>query len=210
MNFPSQFTIYEVLRVIIPGFYIITMIETINSILVDSKIILFKITVNTVDTITITIVLTILIGGLIYSLDLPRMFKDHLKYLPTNMIKNELNADFTGPRHREGENNYYNYYYSLRADRKVKTEIQSGFYHFFINISFISYFFSIIFLALFISLYILNSYNAKALLYFILNRIILSIGIISAISIYYYRLRFTWLRDFENYRKFRSIKNKRT
>lgn len=187
-NYLSAFTIYEVLRIIIPGFYLTSMIyvvltkcHNICDYCFDNDIILS----------VVYIVFSIFIGGGLYSIDYPRLFRSLLNDLPTNLMKKYNPELYRGKEDREIEEKYYNFYYELNNDSKTKTEIQSGFYHLFLSMSLVGLI-SFIILAF-------NCCYSGLNFYLWLNFIFIVLGLIFATLIYKVRLKYSWRRNYHEF-----------
>ncbi len=128
----SSFKLYEILRIIIPGFYLTSIFYVIlkNCFELDEKC--FN---NDVISGIIFVVFSIFIGGALYSIDYPRLFRGIVKDLPTTLMRKNNPELYRGKTDREVEEEYYIFYYTLESDSKIKTETQSGFYHLFLNLS---------------------------------------------------------------------------
>ena len=188
-NVTGAFSIYEVLRILLPGFYITLMLKRIFQHFYDKNSVLLDL----VDGWIIFLIVSVILGGFIYSLDIPRWFKKLYKTLPSNLI--EKNKDIVKPESeskRFYENEYFKFYYAASPDIKLKTEIQSGFFHYLISMAFISLVFSLVF-----SFFCSEYYD----LYFnrILNVIVFLISLISAIVMYKRKLRHSWKRNYESF-----------
>lgn len=188
-NILSSFTLYEILRIILPGFYFMTNIAIycVNTVSFHNQ------TIPEVYQAIIFITLSILVGGVIYSFDLPRIYKPFLRALPTNRIRRRFNLDNAQIREMDLENLYNQFYYSLAGDSKMKTEIHSGFYHLFINMFFTSFFLAVLFYCILPYHPILTLNLSKA------NVVIYVICFIGAIITYIQRLRRSFRRNFSEF-----------
>ena len=196
-NYLSAFTIYEMLRIVIPGFYATIMLEEVLRIYSSENI--FS-TDKNLEYYIIFFITSVILGAFIYSLDFCRIYKNWLDYLPTNMIKEEYPEKIKDYGEREIENLYYRFYYKLPVANKVRTEIQSGIYHLFSSITFAS----LIFLILFIIL----SYSCERIIFIRINLYVLLSSLAFTISIYKLRLRYSWKRNFEEFQI--AVKNSNT
>lgn len=198
-NILSSFTLYEILRIILPGFYfVINVFLYVQNVFNENEFDSFLI-------ISLSLIFTILVGAAIYSLDLPRWLKPILKRLPTNRMKNDpFFALYNFSEKRGEENLYYDFYYQQNSDLKVKTEIQSGFYHLFINLLFIG----LIFLVLhFHAFFFLE--KLSIVLPFLINLVLCFISGISTIIIYKNKLSYSWDRNYNEFKEYLRKKNAR-
>lgn len=185
-NFFSSFGLYEILRIVIPGFY--------STLMISDFIIKHKIhEIESWDYLLKTVaffIASIFIGGLIYAPDVPRWFKGWYGTLPSKLIREDNPGE--EPKKRHHENEYYKFYYKHNSDAKYKTEMQSGFLHFFINMGFVSLiglvFYSIV-------CYFFDTKN----IFFIINLLVAPSSILAAIIIYHQRLKYSWRRNYEEY-----------
>jgi len=188
-NLTSAFSLYEVLRILLPGFYTTIMLKHIPFISQYINSILS----NHADRWIIFLIHSVIIGGLLYSMDVPRWFKRLYKTLPSNLI--EENGDLVKPEcesNRFFENEFFKFYYNMQADAKFKTEIQSGFFHLFMTMSFVSLLFTIIY-----CLHYLCINNSLDCEYLMLNALVFFICLVSAIIMYIQKLKYSWKRDYE-------------
>jgi len=192
-NFLGKFSLYEILRIIIPGFYIMIMIDIFVSILFEID----QFNSNSFNSITLFIICAIIIGGFLYSMDIPRCFKKMYSTLPSNLLT-ENSKDKDDPD-RILENEFYKYYYSIDDSKKYKTEIHSGFFHLFINMSFACLCGIVLFSVQFC---INNKFNP----YIILNFLLFIINMVSAIIIYKQRLKYSWKRNYDEYVEYKKSK----
>jgi predicted membrane channel-forming protein YqfA (hemolysin III family) len=185
-NLTSAFSLYEALRVLLPGFYTTIMLKNIAftsyrnptySDIADGWIIF--------------LVFSVIIGGLLYSMDVPRWFKQLYTTLPSNMI--EKNGNLVKPEgesNRYFENEFFKFYYNMQADAKFKTEIQSGFFHLFMTMAFVS----LLFIIIYCYLCTKNPLNCN---YQIQNALVFFICLLSAFIMYKIKLKYSWKRDYE-------------
>lgn len=186
-NLTSAFSLYEMLRVLLPGFYSTIMLKSIYLMYENEGFACFGFT----DRLIIFLVISILIGGLLYSMDVPRWFKRLYKTLPSNMI--EKNNDLTipeGENKRYFENEFFKFYYEMDSDVKLKTEIQSGFFHFFVTMCFVGLLFAV-------SYCLLGMFSRIYSEYFFLNIYIFIVSLVSAFIIYMQKLKYSWKRNYE-------------
>jgi hypothetical protein len=190
-SFTNAFSIYEVLRILVPGFYFCLMIgEIAYNISLKLK---WKL-INDTYQLLILIIAAIVVGALLYAMDIPRWFKKCYSTLPSSLI--EKNREKLGLQEdnskRPFEDSYYRFYYSLQYHTIFKTEIQSGFFHLLITMSFIGL------------ITILVHATALALSvsvreYYFLNLFITIVSLIGAIVIYKSKLRYSWKRNYDEY-----------
>lgn len=194
-NILSSFTLYEVLRIILPGFYFVYNIKIIIVHLLPD---LASNSMEFIDSFIIYTVSSILVGGLIYACDIPRILKPYLKYLPSNLL-NEIYPERKIKKYdRSDENEFYKFYYKLHSDSKVKTEIQSGFYHFFINLAVVTLILFAIDIRVVPFLIIFGEFNYFFLI-ILLNLSMCIFSVTATIIIYKQRLRHSWLRNVLEY-----------
>ncbi len=187
-NLTSAFSLYEVLRILLPGFYTTIMLKSLIQPFYDNN----SPFLESVDGWIIFVIVSVIIGGLFYSLDIPRWFKRLYETLPSNMI--EKNNDLVKPESeskRFYENEFFKFYYTVSPDVKFKTEVQTGFFHYFMSIAFIALLFSLIF-----SFFCADN-NNNFCLYRILNVIVFLISLVSAIVMYKQKLKYSWKRNYE-------------
>jgi hypothetical protein len=188
-NITSAFTLYEVLRVLIPGFYTTIILKQIafSLMIIDTK------NSDSGDGWIIFVIVSIVVGGLLYSMDVPRWFKKFYYYLPSNMIERKgLRDKPKDPDPRYSENEYFKFYYALPAGDKFKTDIQSGFFQLFMTMAFINLIFTIV-------LCFIRGNSPQICEYRILNMLLLIVDAVAALVIYKQLLRHSWKRDFEIY-----------
>ena len=186
-NLTSAFSLYEVLRIILPGFYTTVMLNNIFHKYLWHNPNYF----NAADKWIIFFVVSVVIGGFLFSMDIPRWIKPWYTMLPSNLI--EKNSAIPNPEDENDrfyEDEFLKFYYKLDTDIKFKTEIQSGFYCLFITMLFISFILAVVY-------YLLNMCNPLNSEYFVLNVAVSLICFISAIIIYKYKLRHSWKRNYE-------------
>lgn len=127
-NFTSFFSLYEILRIVFPGFYFNILLLSINeqykcwTINTDSAAFYFLFSLY-----------SIVIGGLIYSIDIPKYLSFLFPSLPTKRM--QVDKDYKSMDREDRRFLFFNYYANLEDKHKVKIEIQSGFLHLYINLA---------------------------------------------------------------------------
>lgn len=129
-----------------------------------------------------------ILGIIIYSLDLCRMFKHCIKNMPTNLMTRYYPFLFPADKESENEHLYYEWYENSPLQSRVKTELQSGLYHFTINIA------SVSLLGILFGTIILVLRNDSFVI--ILNVILLFLSALAAITLVKKRLNKQWLRNY--------------
>jgi hypothetical protein len=180
-SFISGFTIYETLRILIPGFYFSSSALKILKVFITDKSLADPNLENTV----LYIVCSILSGLFIYSIDVPKRVGFFQQGLPSTAIKR---------KHPELDkilitNNYFEFYDNLSSEMKLKTELYSGLYHFAINVA------SVALLISLSNLTIIHSISN----YDYIHLFIAFFSIISAINIYHQRLSLAFKRQLNKY-----------
>jgi hypothetical protein len=189
-NLTSAFSLYEVLRIILPGFYTSIML----------KHIIFNVVYKSpaysdqVDGLVLFVVLSVLLGGLLYSMDIPRWFRRLYSTLPSNLIEQSLrtNKSPVVQDSRYYENEFFKFYYKMDADAKFKTEIQSGLFHLFVTMSFVGLFFTLVY-------FTICACDPLSCEYRILNISVFLVCMFSAIIMYKQKLKYSWKRNYELY-----------
>jgi hypothetical protein len=134
-NITSAFTLYEVLRVLLPGFYATVMLKQI-ALSLDIGIPTGS---DSGDGWIIFVVVSVIVGALLYSIDIPHWFKKFDYFLPSNMIEREgLLKRSKDLEPRYSENEYFKFYYALPSGDKFKTDIQAGFFQLFQTMAFVN------------------------------------------------------------------------
>jgi hypothetical protein len=192
-SFTGAFSIYEILRILIPGFYFVLMLENVFSNI--SK----KINCGSIDTYPtlLFIIISIVLGAMLYAMDIPRWFKKCYSTLPSNLIKeNKDELVLLGlaedNSRRPFEDIYYQFYYSRQSPLIFKTEIQSGFFHLLMTMSFIG----IIIIIIHATVMALSIPFRD---YYFINLFITIISVIGTIIIYKVKLRYSWKRNYEEF-----------
>lgn len=178
----SKFTLYELFRILLPGSYLTFLFfELFRSYFHSFSLYWPEITL-------LAFLSSLIFGIIIYSLDLCRYFKCHIKNLPTNLMESNYPQFYPKNEPDKNEHKYYEWYENAEINSKVKTELQSGLYHLSINIAFVS---TIGFL---VGLVILSQTNNW--FYIIFNFALSIFSLLSAFSIVKKRLSRQWLRNF--------------
>lgn len=183
-NLISKFNLYEYFRILLPGAYLTFLVYIAFKDSFDARIG----QLHWSNSVLLIIVASLILGSFIYSLDLPRIFKKSINFLPTNLMEINYPDVYTPSNDREIEHIYYSWYEQSDNKSKNKTEILSGLYHFNINFAACSI------LGIIIGLFILCSKSDGFILY--LNLAILFFSALSAFTIVKCRLRFQWQRNF--------------
>lgn len=127
-SYTSFFSLYEILRIVFPGFYFNILLLSIND--------QYKWWIINTDTAAFYFLFSlysIVIGGLIYSIDIPKYLSFLFPSLPTKRM--QIDEEFKSKNGEERSFLFFDYYAGLEDKYKVKIEIQSGFLHLFINLT---------------------------------------------------------------------------
>src|SRR5437868_474260 len=84
-NLIGTFTLYEFLRIIIPGFYFVTWVRIVLS----QTQLFFSFKIAEIDATIIFVIGSIVFGIFIYSFDIPKRLGFMLRDLPSNVIKSK-------------------------------------------------------------------------------------------------------------------------
>lgn len=195
-NFISSFSLYEFLRILMPGTYLtLNISQFIKYVYPEFDTISKETYFNQTEATIIFAIVSIIMGVFIYSIDNPRILGYIFKKLPSNIIKK---------RHPNANgitvlNSYFTFYDTLPDAVKYKTEKQSGFMHLSLNMVIVN----IISLLLLIISILLGKPEQELMLYFNahLTMIILLMVVsgFSAYLIYSKRLNYTYARSTELY-----------
>jgi hypothetical protein len=202
-NFISSFTLYEFLRILMPGTYLtLTISQFVRYIYPEYDTITAGTRFNQVEATIIFGIISIIMGVFIYSIDNPRLLGYIFKNLPSNIIKRSN----PGAKNITVLNSYFGFYDSLPDAVKIKTEKQSGFLHLAINMAFVNIISLILLTIVLISgkLEFVQMPYFKA--HFVMDILLLVISIISAYLIYVKRLKYTYERSVELYFKSEEYK----
>jgi len=181
-EFSSKLSLYETLRILIPGALLVSNFGSAKDMLsiktfLDSTNSLYQ---------GVFFFLFVFISGLvIYSFDIPKRINFFQKDLPTKKIFKEHPT----VEQIRISNSYFSFYDALSSELKKKTEVYSGFYHFLINISFSS--------ILCVLIFVFQFKTLRDLIF--LNGIIAVVSLITAMIIYFSRLRFAFQRHLSLY-----------
>lgn len=188
-NFISKFNLYELFRIILPGLYVIYVAYSLQNDWfweTDEEVSWAIVTV-------IVIIFSLIIGTIIYSLDLCRLFKYCIPTLPTNlMAKNYPELYPPGKENaRRNERAYYEWYENSKFNSKIKTELQSGLYHMSVNLAFVAL----------IGLTVTFFTQEPNISLLRLNFILFILSVISAIVVVNFRLKHQWNRNYFEFEK---------
>jgi len=187
-NFISKFNLYEYFRILLPGAYLTFIVYLVLQSTLDSKIG----HLHWSNSVLLIVISSLVLGSLIYSFDLPRIFKNKIDFLPTNMMEKEFPNDFPKNKERENEHIYYSWYEKSENKSKTKTELLSGLYHLNVNFA------ACAILGILLGLYmVLAKCDAFILL---LNLFLLLFSSLTAFTIVKCRLRFQWQRNYWQFR----------
>ena len=177
-----QFSLYEILRILIPGALITTNVGIACDVLHYSGLTIS----NSYYSGIIFFLSSFIAGLLVYSFDLPKRLSFFQKDLPTNKIEQKhTNLDKV-----RIANSYFSFYDTLSAELKSKTEVYSGFFHFGINLAFSS-------LLCFVTELIINASQLFGLI--LLDAIFFIVTVIISVVIYHSRLKFAFKRHLGAY-----------
>lgn len=182
--FPAL-SLYELLRIIIPGAYLLLIILDSSNVY-STKLLLFD---SESHQIIYNLIIMFLLGLLVYSFDFPKMLNFFQTDLPSRKISKK-HPDFDKER---VTNSYFIFYNELASEEKLKTEKYSGFFHLAVNMSVISFLFSII--------SIINGCFAYKSDFQTSNYFLFIISLVIAVNIYKKRLRGAFQRHLEAYYK---------
>jgi len=191
-NFISSFSLYEFLRILMPGAYLaLNLSQFIKYNFEDYNTILSGTYFNQVEATIIFVIVSVILGVFIYSIDNPKLLSRIFKNLPSNIIKD---------RHKDADsiavmNSYFSFYDTMPDAAKMKTEQQSGFLHLSLDIIYVNIFSLLLIL---ITLLIKN-YSVELAAHTVLVSLLLLVSSTSAYFIYKKRLKFTYARNVEMY-----------
>ncbi|KUG26974.1 hypothetical protein ASZ90_003177 [hydrocarbon metagenome] len=188
-NLVSKFNLYELFRIILPGSYVVYVSHSVY----DSWLLEISEPTNWLVVTLIALILSLIIGSIIYSLDLCRLFKNCIKTLPTNlMTKNYPELYPHGKEYcRKNEHVYYEWYENSEINSKVKTELQSGLYHMSVNIALVAL----------IGLCAALFTEEPNIAFLRLNFMLVLLSVISAIVVVNFRLKHQWKRNYLEFEK---------
>jgi hypothetical protein len=195
-NFISSFSLYEFIRILMPGAYLtLNISQFIKYVFVEYDKMTRDTDFNQIDATIIFAITSVIIGVFIYSIDNPRVLSHLFKSLPSNVIKNKLGT-------RDGItvlNSYFVFYDNLPDAVKYKTEKQSGFLHLSLNMVFVN----VISLILLLVAMFIGKITAGLTLYFdahfVMVTLLMIVSGFSAYLIYSKRLKYTYARSLELY-----------
>lgn len=188
-NLVSKFNLYELFRIILPGSYVVYVSHSVY----DSWFLKISEPTNWLVVTLIALILSLIIGSIIYSLDLCRLFKNCIKTLPTNLMTQNYPELYPHGKdnYRKNEHVYYEWYENSEINSKVKTELQSGLYHMSVNLAFVAL----------IGLTAIFFTQEPNLFFLRLNFILFILSVISAIVVVNFRLKHQWKRNYLEFEK---------
>lgn len=195
-NFISSFSLYEFLRILMPGAYLtLNVSQFVKYTFPDYDAISRGTQFNQVEATIIFAIVAVVLGVFVYSMDNPRLLSYLFKNLPSNLIKD---------RHRNAGNilvlnSYFAFYDSLPDAVKMKTEKQSGFMHLSLDMVFVNIISLVLLLISELSGSIGESLRLSFQAHLIMVVFLLLICCISAALIYSKRLKFTYIRTIDLY-----------
>ncbi len=165
----SKLSLNEMLRIFIPGIYLTMMFD----ILLWSKFpIVYNIEIGDTYKTIIFILLCLINGLLISSLDMPKKLWFFKNSLPLNRISIELKKNANNAKNR---NLYFQFYdRDLSNEFKIKTEINNGYFLLCANLAIIAFGFAVI--------DFLINFEGNVLLY--INIIISILSLLTSISLF--------------------------
>ena len=186
----SKFNLYELFRILIPGFYIVFMVY----ICIGNYI---KTQLNEIqwpETTLLVIVFSLIWGGIVFALDIPRFLKGLIKNMPTSLLKENHNDRYGKYSERMLEHIYYEWYENTNIKSKTKTELLSSIYHLAVNFAAISS------IGIVVGAIILINSCCKTSFPFISNLILFFSSTLLAIIIVMRRLNHQWFRNYLEFR----------
>lgn len=184
-NLISKFNLYELFRILLPGFYLVYLFYELFKDYFINKSGLTEWPIVTL----IVVIFSLIIGTIIYSLDFCRLFKNVIKNIPTNLMTENYPQLYPKSKERENEHKYYEWYENAELNSKTKTELQSSLYHLSINIAFVAL------IGISVGLVILSK-DCSSWFYIISNIILFFLSLISACCIIKRRLKYQWQRNY--------------
>lgn len=180
----SAFSFNNLLRILIPGIYITLLINDILSKFeIYGKVYLENDNMK-IQFYIIFIIFSVLFGGLFFLVDIPYLFKNCYKELPTNKLKSKIPYFFD--KEYEFIRKYWlRYYYTIEKESKIQAEIHSGYFYLFFTLSAISFSVLIIHILLFIIF-------DKSFIFIFLNLLIFILSTISFVIILKFKLKLSW------------------
>lgn len=189
-SFISKFNLYEYFRILIPGAYLTFLGYLLFKSPLDNHIGNLHWS-NSVLLITIS---SLVFGSFIYSIDIPRFFKNKIDLLPTKLMESDFPDLFpkTKEMERINEHQYYQWYEKSENKSKTKTELLSGLYHLNVNFAACSI------LGLIIGSIICCRDGESNIL--LMNIVLLLLSSLTAYSIVMRRLQYQWQRNYWEFR----------
>ncbi len=130
----NSFPFRETLEILFPGLYFMGIILPLMPFIgVDN------LPTESVTNITIYLILSVLIGIFIYTLDIPKRLWFFKSISPTNLIEKELKDTTDKNVRSKVANSYFSFYdKNVTKEQKGKTDIYTTIYHFSVNIFILS------------------------------------------------------------------------
>jgi len=175
-NLPSSVTLYELFRIVIPGAFLVFNIDWLLRFCPNSP----KETFQILDAqLPIGyILLTIVLGVFVHSIDIQKLFACFLHALPTEQLKVKYPAE----QPKEIEKRYFNFYDELDGGLKSKNEKYNGLFHLAMNLFLVSGLVTILAFGIVF-------FNCKILPLFLSNLSVALLSMFSSIMIYHFRLK---------------------
>lgn len=199
-NIISSFTLYEFLRILMPGCYFtLNLLQFVRCNFIDYTEMFKGTEFSQTEAAIIFIIVSVVLGILIYALDNPRVLKLIIKNLPTNIISKR----HSGVNEILIMNSYFTFYESLPDAFKIRIEREIGFFHLSMDMIFVN----LISIVLLIITTILGNHTSSDALYgvyksqFVMVIFLLLISLLSAYLIYSKRLKYNYKRNAEMYFK---------
>ncbi|MBL7823169.1 MAG: hypothetical protein JNK69_07150 [Saprospiraceae bacterium] len=192
-DFTNKLSLNEILRIFIPGLYLTMMMDILFS---QHFITRYNFEIEDSYKTVIFIIICILTGLTISSLDIPKLFF-FKNILPINQLKKEL------PKINELEyiNLYFQFYdKNISSEFKNKTELNNGYYLLCANLSILSFLITIISLIIYLKL------NGII----IINSIIFLLSLIASIALFRNKVLENFNRQtnlFRNSEEYKQIKS---
>ena len=172
-NLENKFAITETLRIFIPGIYFTFMAgEALKSIFEVTTIVSSNQTINAF----FFLLISFLIGIIIYSIDIPKSLQFFIKNLPVKQIENKLNQY---ANNIDLEVFYFRFYDALSTDFKQIHKLYLDIYHLSMNLLLVS--------LIFIPIALFDSFLFSGVL--MINIIIFLLSLISTLLIFNTRIK---------------------
>ncbi|MCF8239743.1 MAG: hypothetical protein K9J16_00045 [Melioribacteraceae bacterium] len=184
----SKFNLYEYFRILLPGSYLTLIGYLVLQDIFDRNVG----HLHWSNSVLLIVIISLVLGSLIYSFDLPRLFRNQINFLPTNLMEQEFPNEFPQDRSRENEHIYYSWYENSENKSKTKTELLSGLYHLNVNFA------ACAILGILVGLFMVFVKDDGFILF--LNIILLVFSSLAAFTIVKCRLRFQWQRNYWQFR----------